>query len=87
MRNDNATKENKMTKVSEISLPTMIETRTDAHRVLRDDSDRQHYMGEYGDVECYYDSQFQVYRVPSLSARIAKYVGYKSVDCAKWGCE
>ena len=76
-----------MIKVSEIVLPARIETRTDAYRCLHNEHQRENYVIVHGNVECKYDSRFDVYRVPALKEQIARYTAAKAADCAVWGCE
>lgn len=64
-----------------------IETLTDAYRVLRDETARQNYITDFGDVAVVYDATCDVYRVPAHAERIANYTDLKARDCAIWGCE
>jgi hypothetical protein len=73
--------------VTDIILPADIETDTDAYRVLRNENARDMYLAEFENAEVIYDVKYDVYRVPSLKAKIAEYTKAKAADCAVWGCE
>jgi hypothetical protein len=74
-------------RVNEIETPARIETRTDAYRILYDETQRESYIAEYGNVVVEYDRKFDVYRVPSLKTEIRSYCRAKAADCAVWGCD
>ena len=64
-----------------------IETKTDAYRVLSNESEKEKYIAEFGDVVIVFDKEYNVYRVPEFADAIRVYSEAKAIDCAKWGCE
>ena len=76
-------------KVTEITLArtTRVESDTDAYHILSNQFQLDGYVAQFGDVEVVYDSEWKVYRVPSLDAKRSEYCEKKTRDCARWGCE
>ncbi len=76
-------------KVSEITLTktTRVEGDTDAYYILSNQFQLDQYVARFGNVEVVWDDKWNVYRVPALADKIARYSKAKSIDCAKWGCE
>lgn len=65
----------------------LVETTTDAYRVLSDGWSLTSYIQQYGDVEVEYDNQYRVYCVPAFAEKIESYCKAKAEDCARWNCE
>jgi hypothetical protein len=59
----------------------------DAFRVLYNETQKEMYIEEFGNPEVYFDTKYNVYRVPEFAESIKKYNHSKSLDCAIWGCE
>ena len=64
-----------------------VETTTDAYRVLSDGWSLTNYIKQHGDVEVEYDKEYDVWRVPALAEKIARYSKAKAEHCARWGSE
>ena len=74
-------------KISQVSLPCMVETQTDAIQHLYNFSALARYIVAFGDVSVVFDDTRNIYRVPSFAKKIKSYTEFKTVDCARWGCE
>jgi hypothetical protein len=74
----------------EMNRAIQVETKTDAVRLIYNDSSLQQYIYEYGDVEvetnynCRYNPR--LLSVPSHREAVDRYTEAKIKDCARWGC-
>jgi hypothetical protein len=77
-------------KVSEIQAgpKAQIEKRNcDAFRVLYNETQKEIYIAEFGNVDVVYDAKFNVYRVPSFAESISQHNHFISLHCDAYGCE
>jgi len=61
-----------------VLLPTAIETRTDAQRILRTQQDVNIWIAEFGNQLVAYDATYKVYRVGAFKNDIQEYTNMKS---------
>lgn len=69
-----------------------VDTKTDAHRILRSEAEVIAYLAEYGLTEddCEWERQSPIrvrVIIPAFAEAIERYSAAKAIDCARWGCE
>lgn len=77
-------------KVSEIQagLKVQIEKKnSDTFRVLYNETQKEIYVSEFGNVDVVYDEKYNVYRVPAFAIGIAEYNKVVNHHCKQYGCE
>ena len=72
----------------QVSPKVQIEKRnSDTFRVLYNETQKEMYIAEFGNVDVAYDAKYNVYRVPSFAESIAEYNRVVSLHCDAYGCE
>jgi 23S rRNA G2069 N7-methylase RlmK/C1962 C5-methylase RlmI len=84
----------KQMKISEVEIEKkiMVQTTTDAYRVISNDWSLNRYIEQFGDVEVVHEPNAgskvcKAYSVPAFKEQRDRYCSAKAADCQQWGCE